>query len=102
MSFNYPYSNKFKKYLNQSVTWKKKIGQDQYGKPIFEESTILVRIVAKNRLTLDQYGKEVISDHTVTTIEDVNVEDWIDNDEVINVLNAVDKKGNIVAKEVLL
>ena len=50
-------------YLNQSSTWYKVIGQNEYSEPILADPvTVKVRWEGKRRLVRDNEGREVVSE----------------------------------------
>lgn len=54
-------------YLTQSITWKRRTGQNSYNEPTFTTSSIKVRWVDKRRFVRKFTGEEVISESTIYT-----------------------------------
>lgn len=101
MSINY--TQALKRYLNQSATWKKCTGHDEYGVAIYDEGTqIQVRKIPQQKLTVDRYGKETVSKSTILAVEDIGIEDMVDGSEVIAIEWSVDRWGKNVARQVFL
>lgn len=65
-------------YLNQTATWKRVIGYNGYGEPVFEEIAIKVRWEGKRRLVRNKQGQEVVSEARVFCIEDVQPGDMLE------------------------
>jgi hypothetical protein len=69
-------------YLNQTATWHKVIGQNEYSEPIFADPvTIIVRWEGKRRLVRDNEGREVVSEARVFCIEPVKPGDVLRYDD---------------------
>ena len=95
-------SSRMDLYLNQDVTWKSKTGQSGYNEPTYESSTITARKEQKRRMVRDAQGEEVVSQTTVYTQSAIGMEDKIDDEQVINVGEWIDKEGDIVGYEVFI
>jgi len=68
-------------YLNQTATWHKVIGQNEYSEPIFADPvTIKVRWEGKRRLVRDNEGREVVSEARVFCTEAVKPGDELEYD----------------------
>ena len=99
MSFK---SDRLAVYLNQTVTWKAKTGQDFHNEPAFSSSEIAARKSSKRRMVRNAQGEQVISETTVYTQSAIGLEDKIDDEQVINVSTWVDKDGSTVGYKVFL
>lgn len=65
-------------YLNQTATWKRVVGRNGYGEPVFEESSIKVRWEGRRRLVRNKQGQEVISEARVFCTENVQPGDVLE------------------------
>ncbi len=66
-------------YLNQSSTWYKVIGQNEYSEPILADPvTIKVRWEGKRRLVRDNEGREVVSEARVFCVDAVKPGDILE------------------------
>ena len=95
-------SSRMALYLNQNVTWKSKTGQDFHNEPAYDSSTITARKEQKRRMVRDAQGEEVVSQTTVYTQSAIGMEDKIDDEQVINVGEWIDRDGSIVGYEVFI
>lgn len=65
-------------YLNQTVTWKRVVGLNEYGEPQTEEQEIRVRWEGKRRLVRNAQGQEVVSEARVFCEEAVQPGDILE------------------------
>jgi len=71
-----------KSYLNQTATWHKAIGQNEYGEPTFADPvSIKVRWEGKRRLVRNNEGREVVSEARVFCIEPIKPGDVLRYDD---------------------
>ena len=96
-------------YLNQTVKWLAKSGNDKFGKPKNEDAvTIKCRIKGSSRRMLDENGKEFNADIEMWVLpnQEMSLDDLIIWDEtnyrVVNVKELVNFSGKIDHKKVLL
>ncbi len=92
-------------YLNQTATWKRKTGNNEYGEPEFAASVdISVRWEGRRRLVRDRQGKEVISESEVFCVENIQPDDILTYGgrdwPVIAVSEIPDLSGNVMFREV--
>jgi len=92
-------------YLNQSSTWYKVIGQNEYSEPILADPvTVKVRWEGKRRLVRDNEGREVVSEARVFCTEAVKPGDELELDgrrwPVIAVSTVPDLSGKEAYREV--
>ncbi len=81
-------------YLFQRALWQRKIGRDEYAKPLFAPAVdIRARKQPCIRLVKNSMGAEVVCSLAVYCAEDVKPGDRIDGAEVINVREYVDGRG---------
>ena len=96
------FSDRLALYLNQSVTWSKKTGQDAYNEPVYADTTVAARKERKIRMVRNATNENVVSNTTVFTQALITAEDQVDGENVIDVMDMVDKDGNIIGYEVLI
>lgn len=91
------------KYLNQTVQHYVKTGTNSAAQPTYANPvSIAARKENRIRYVRSTTGQQVVSNTTVFTTVAVALEDKIDGLKVIDVLNMVDRSGNVVGYEVLL
>ncbi|MCL5291281.1 MAG: hypothetical protein M1548_01960, partial [Actinobacteria bacterium] len=57
-------------FFQQTAAWKKKTGQDEFGKPTFAAATnIKVRWEPRQRIVANQAGKQVVSTAEIFCLE---------------------------------
>lgn len=91
--------------LNQTATWKRKTGVNEFGESIFADPVeIAVRWEGRRRLVRDKQGKEVISESEVFCVEAVLPDDVLTyggrNWVVITVSEVPGLDGTISHREV--
>lgn len=90
-------------YLNQTATWKRVTGLNEYGEPITTCQTIRVRWEGKRRLVRDKQGQEVVSEARFFCLDPVQPGDLIEFGgkewTVITVYEVPDLDGNIIYLE---
>lgn len=93
-----------KRYLNQTATWKRVTGLNEYGEPITTNQAIKVRWEGKRRLVRDKQGQEVVSEARVFCLEAVQPGDVLNDGArdwpVIAVSECPDLAGNVLYREV--
>ncbi|SMB97782.1 hypothetical protein SAMN00808754_1943 [Thermanaeromonas toyohensis ToBE] len=91
-------------YLNQTATWKRTVGLNEYGEPITTSQTIKVRWEGKRRLVRDRQGQEVVSEARFFCLEEVQPGDIVEYGgrewPIIAVTEIPDLDGNIIYREV--
>lgn len=95
-------SDRMGRYLNQTVTWKAKTGQDKFNEPTYSSSEIAARKQKKRQMVRNAQAEEVISQTTVYTQSAIGLEDQIDGEQVITVSEWIDRDGSIVGYKVFL
>ncbi len=97
------YEQRMKLYLNDSVNWERKSGQDAYAQPTYSEGiAIAARKERKARMVRDSLGNEVVSDTTVFCQAGVEPQDKLDGTTVLAVMNMLDKHCDLIGVEVYL
>jgi hypothetical protein len=90
-------------YLNQTATWKRVIGENEWAEPITETQTIKVRWEGKRRLVRDKKGQEIVSEARFFCLEDVQTGDIIEYEgrewTILTVSEKVDFDGNLIYRE---
>lgn len=91
-------------YLNQTATWKKVTGYNEFAEPITTSQTIKVRWEGKRRLVRDKQGQEVISEARFFCLEEVQPGDIVEYGgkgwTVIAVTEIPDLDGQVIYREV--
>jgi hypothetical protein len=68
-------------YLNQTVTIRKKLGQDEYNEVVdstyYTDITVKARFEFGDKITRDTNGQEIIADATLFTTTELNVDDIV-------------------------
>lgn len=89
-------------YLTMIATHKVKIGENDYGEPLFEENQISCRLVEKFKQVTNDKGDIVITSSVIQCLEPIRVGDYINNMKVIAVNSMTDLDGNIGYRGYLL
>lgn len=97
-------AERFEIYLNQDIAWKAKTGGfDSYGQPAYAAATTIKgRKIGKRKLVVDGAGREITTESEITTQADISAGDFLDDKEVISVLEARNLDGSLVAKKAYL
>jgi len=95
-------SDRMSIYLNQTVTWSAKSGQDKYNKITYSDSSISARKEGRRRMVRNLQGEEVVSETTIYTQSAIGAEDKIDGELVIRVNDWIDFNGSVVGYEVYI
>ena len=98
MSINY--TNALKRYLNETASWEKCLGHDEYGKVIYDEAEeIAVRRIPMQKIVVDGFDSQAVSKVTVLTHAKIEAEDLIDGERVVSVEWSVDRFGRNIARQ---
>lgn len=89
-----------RRYLNQTASFEAKSGIDRYGHQTYNSAvTIPVRREGKIKLVRNLNGEEVASTTTIFSTTQIQPLDKIDGNEVINVLEMVNREGAVIGWE---
>lgn len=82
-------------YLGNVSIWKRKIGNNEYGEPVFVEKEIACRLVEKFKEVTDEKGNKVVSSGVIQCVESIRVGDYI-NDKRIVAVNSMTSLDDIL------